>query len=195
MLAALAPLPPLLPPLTVGAVVGAVPHAAAVAPGTAPRAAAAAPTAELLALAAALLFLSGGEFTAVCFTLAEVEIKGVCHSAALVAPHVVHGLLWARKLRLVGYRHPFLVASLVASLVGVLMALVCYAMRVGLFSHATTSLLDEVTLQGSAAATSSSSSEVDEPSALKDWLMSPEFSVQEQIFDAEFGSFVAALGS
>ena len=178
MLAALAPLPPLPPPPTVGAVVGAVPHAAAVAPGTAPRAAAAAPTAELLALAAALLFLSGGEFTAVCFTLAEVEIKGVCHSAALVAPHVVQWLLWARKLRLLGCRHPFLV--------GVPMALVCYGMLIGLFSHATTSLLlDEVTLQGSAAANSSSSSEV--KNHLENWLMSPEFSAQEQHFHDALG--------
>ena len=169
--------PPLLPPPTVGAVVGAVPHAAAVAPGTAPRAAAAAPTAELLAWTA-VIFVSGGVFVAVCFTLAEVEIKGVCHSAALVAPHVVQWLLWARKLRLLGCRHPFLV--------GVPMALVCYGMLIGLFSHATTSLLlDEVTLQGSAAANSSSSSEV--KNHLENWLMSPEFSAQEQHFHDALG--------
>ena len=140
-MAALAPLPPLPPPPTVGAVVGAVPHAAAVAPGTAPRAAAAVPTAEHLALAAAVvLFLIGDVFTAVCFMLAVValergEVEGVCHSAALVAPHVVYGLLWTRKLRLVGCRHIFLVS--------VPMALVCYEMLIGQFSHATTSLLEE----------------------------------------------------
>ena len=91
-----------------------------------PSAAAVVPTAERLALAAVLLFLSGA-------LLAGGRVDGVGHSAALVASGGVQWLLSALWLRQAGWRHPFLLGWLVA--LGLHEAL-------DQASHATTSLLE-----------------------------------------------------